>query len=250
MNQSEYQNIFDNENSHFYYIGINKEILSLANKYFQQFNDEKEIKILDAGCGTGFLTKKIERFGKVTGVDIDLDAIKFAKKKGVNIIKASISNLPFKDNSFDIIISIDVLYHRNVNETQALKEFYRVLKPSGLLLLKLPAFNFLKGKHDLFVHAKRRYTDKSLSYTLQENGFQQIKSTYLASFLFFPALIKRSIERFFELNNQKAKSDLRMPFNVLNILLITLFNIENYILKFINLPFGLSVFSISKKLKE
>lgn len=250
MNQFEYQNIFDNENSHFYYIGINKEILSLVDKYFQQYKEKKEIKILDAGCGTGLLTKKLEKYGNVIGVDIDLNAIKFAKRRISNIIQASIDKLPFENDAFDIIISTDVLYHQNVNEEKSLKEFYRVLKPNGLLIIKLPAFNFLKGRHDLFVHGERRYTAESLSYMIHKQGFEQIKSTYLASFLFFPALFKRTIERWSGLDINKAKSDFKIPPRLINKILIILFRIENFVLKYINIPLGLSVFSISKKTKK
>lgn len=247
MNKAEFENISRNENSHYYYLGINKEIIDLLCKYFKQLELKDNIKILDAGCGTGFLAKKLEKLGDVVGVDVDPYAIKFAKAKKLKVYESSVENLPFEDNLFDIITSIDVLYHQNVNEEKALQEFYRVLKPRGLLILKLPAFNFLKGKHDLYVQTKRRYTKRSISCLLKKEGFQEIRSTYLASFLFLPALLKRSIERWSGLDNLQAESDVKKLPKIINSLLIFLFYIENLLLKYINLPIGLSIFSISKK---
>lgn len=250
MNLSEYKNIFENEESHFYYRGTNQEILTQVKKYLHDFGLIKPIKILDAGCGTGLLAQKMKSFGEVFGIDIEPNAIKYAKKRKVRIFQSSVEKLPFNKNTFDLITSIDVLYHRRVNEEKALNEFYKVLKPGGLLIIKLPAYNFLRGKHDLFVHTKKRYAKNDVSFIIQKAGFKEIKSTYLASFLFFPALIKRSIERWSGLDDIQVESDLKKPPQIINMILIFLFNIENFILKYINLPFGLSIFSVSKKIKE
>ncbi len=73
--------------------------------------------------------------------------------------QATIVSLPFADECFDLITSFDVLYHRAVgNYGQALKEFHRVLKPGGCLFLRLPAYDWLRGRHDQAIHTAHRFT--------------------------------------------------------------------------------------------
>ena len=111
MQVSEYKNIFLNESTHFYYIGTHNTILYLVKIYLPK---KKNPKILDAGCGTGLLMKKIGKIGRVWGVDISPEAIKFTKRRGIkNTIISSVEKLPFQDNVFDIVVSVDVLYHNN-----------------------------------------------------------------------------------------------------------------------------------------
>src|SRR3989344_9097473 len=128
MQTSEYENIYKNEGHHFFYVGNHFVILNLVRRHAK----DSTHNILDAGCGTGLLAKKLQSFGKVTGVDISPEAIKYAKKRGVDARLASIAKLPFKKATFDLVVSVDVLYHQKVkNDRTALLEFKRVLKPGG-----------------------------------------------------------------------------------------------------------------------
>src|SRR3989344_4672699 len=130
MEKTEYKNIFDNEGTHFYYVGTHKAVITLLNSYLKS---KRNNLILDAGCGTGLLIKKLSTFGEVWGIDTSSEALKLAKKNNITKIKkASVEKIPFKDNYFDAIVSIDVLYHREVkSDIAALIEFKRVLKPGG-----------------------------------------------------------------------------------------------------------------------
>ncbi len=243
MNSSEYKNIYNNESSHFYYLGYQSLIINLLKKYL---TENKKIKILDVGCGTGYLTKQLEQFGEVVGVDSSPKALRYATKRGINVTKASIQKLPFKNSSFDLIVSIDVLYHKSIkNDYQALKEIYRILKPNGLFLIKLPAFNILYGNHDLMVHAKKRYNKKDLELLFKISKMKPLKITYLGTFLFFPVLIKTLIEKL--TNNINLKSSVRKVWPPFNSLLTFLFKVENISIKSINLPFGISILAIAKK---
>lgn len=242
MDVSEYHNIFRQEQSHFYYVGIHQIILAQVEKNLQY---RKKLTILDAGCGTGLFAKKLGKFGKVLAIDINKIAVRLAKQRGVLATRASIVDLPFTNETFDLVVSIDVLYHKDVKSDQkAIKEIYRVLKPGGLLILKVPAFNWLRGKHDSLVHTRKRYTVDNVKKLLLSN-FDIKKLTYMATFLFFPAIVKRTLENFTGSNT--LESDVKRPVKLLNKLLIFLFTIENFVLKFISLPFGLSVLCVATK---
>ena len=92
--------------------------------------------------------------------------------------------------------SFDVLYHRAVGDhNQALIEFHRVLKPGGCLLLRLPAYNWLRGRHDEAIHTAYRFTASELRRALTAAGFGLEKLPYANTLLFALALAKRVMER-------------------------------------------------------
>lgn len=233
MDLKEYKNVFENEESHFYYVANHKIILSLVKNYL---TNTKRIKsILDAGCGTGFLAKKLEKHGKVFAIDISPHAIKFAKRRKIRPKLASVTKIPFKDNHFDLLVSIDVLYHKRVDDDEkALKEFYRVLKPGGILILRLPAYKWLKLAHDKIVHTRARYEKNELRDKLSGSGFDIEKLSYTNSVLLPLALLS-------------PKSTIKRMPNFLNSLLIRALSLESYILPKFDLPFGLGLIAVSRK---
>ncbi|TSC88471.1 MAG: methyltransferase type 11 [Microgenomates group bacterium Gr01-1014_5] len=243
MQLSEYKNIFDNEEHHFFYVGNRLVILNLVKKYTQ---GKKSLNILDAGCGTGMLAKKLQTIGRVTGVDISPEAIKYAQQRDVQARLASVTELPFKDNTFDLIVSIDVLYHQLVNnDLKAISEFKRVLKPRGVLILKVPAYNWLRGSHDIVVHTKHRYTANELKQLTTKTGLKILKASYFASFLLPLAIVKRLIESV--MRPKHAGSDVSSPPYFLNTLIVALYKLESFLLNFVNIPFGLSALVVAQK---
>lgn len=97
-------------------------------------------KFLEVGCGLGYFSNKASIIGaKVTGIDIGPELVKINKKKtpGGKFVVASASKLPFKSNSFDIVLSTEVIEHVE-NQKRAMKEMLRVLRPGGLLVITTP----------------------------------------------------------------------------------------------------------------
>lgn len=245
MQISEYKNIFQNEGHHFFYVGNHFVILNLVRKYANGVNHN----ILDAGCGTGLLAKKLQLFGNVTGVDVSPEAIKYAKKRGINVRLASITKLPFKNATFDLVVSVDVLYHQKVkNDKIALLELKRVLKPNGVLILKVPAYNWLRGSHDIVVHTRHRYTTEELERLAAMVGLKVIKASYFASFLLPLALLKRLYESIAPIKN--TESDVHPVPPILNSFVIALYKLESFLITFTNLPFGLSAFVVLHNIRK
>ncbi len=119
-------------------------------------------RVLDAGCGTGgFLAFLRTHRPDLTRFGVEWDAAAAARtrdKSGAITVRASVNTLPFATNSFDAVISADVLCHAAVNPPAALAELKRVLRPGGRLVLNMPAYQWLLSAHDRRVHNARRLT--------------------------------------------------------------------------------------------
>lgn len=96
-------------------------------------------KVLDLGCFTGVLGKKLIQNGnQVYGVDISKQALEKAKENGLIVKLADLEEkLPYKNNTFDAVVAAEVLEH--IRDTDLfLEEIKRVLKPQGFLVLSTP----------------------------------------------------------------------------------------------------------------
>lgn len=216
---------------------------SLLKKYFPT---DKKLKILDAGCGPGAALLYLSSFGEVVGIDISPEALKFAKKRG-RVKKADISQLPFKDSSFDVVVCLDVLYHRWVkNNKKALLEIKRVLRKGGIFLLREPAFDWFRSNEDIVDFTKHRFTKMELEKELSEY-FKVLKITYANFFLFPLALIKR-FPQVVGMRKKQEKSDFFGINPFLNLILFMLLKVESILIPKINFPFGTSVICVAKKI--
>jgi ubiquinone/menaquinone biosynthesis C-methylase UbiE len=242
MEKVEYRNMYNAEDTHFYYVSLHKTILSLFKRYTPSV---KKRAILDAGCGTGRLAQLLEQFGTVTGIDMSDEALKFAKKRGLNVQKASVTEIPFPAKRFDVVISIDVIVSKGVEDEKALKEFHRVLKPGGILILRVSAIPWLKLSHDRFVHSNKRYNKEMLKEKLIKAGFQIEKLSYMNSLLAPVGIAQHVYEKF--LPPVKDASSVREVNRFINQTATGIMNAEGKLLHSVNLPFGLGIIAVGKK---
>lgn len=109
--------------------------------------------LLDVGCGTGYFTCRFATDaadGNVVGVDIDLNMLRFAdghSAHGIGLVAADACLLPFRDNSFDLVVSVTALCFIH-EEQQALREMLRVARRRVVL--------GLLNRHSLLYLAKGR----------------------------------------------------------------------------------------------
>src|SRR5207237_5248490 len=104
-----------------------------------------------------------------------------------HLARASVEQLPFATGTFDVATSFEVLYHLGVGSDEAaLRELRRVLRPDGLLLLRVPAHDWLRGEHDRLVHTRHRYTRSEVVNKLSATGFVVDRVSWANSALFLP----------------------------------------------------------------
>jgi SAM-dependent methyltransferase len=157
---------------------------------------ERSLRILDAGCGTGGNLVHLERFGQAIGIDLAAEAIDFCRARSVRAARAALFALPFPGAAFDVVTSFDVLYHQWVEDDgAAVAEMARVLRPGGVLLVRVPALRILRGAHDEEVQSRHRYTRGELRELLERSGLRVVRATYCNCVLFPLLLARRALDR-------------------------------------------------------
>jgi 2-polyprenyl-3-methyl-5-hydroxy-6-metoxy-1,4-benzoquinol methylase len=228
------------EQRHWWFVGRRQILYNVLNRYFSS-----GAKILDIGCNSGVLVEKLQRRGyEAWGTDISKESIDAGKFRGVkNLIVAEGDRQPFEDGTFDCVLALDVIEHIE-KDGEALAEFKRLLKPGGMIVIKVPAFMFMWGLQDEVAHHKRRYSKQLLRDTVTAQGFEIVRMTYFNFFLFLPIALVRLIQK---IRPPKRSSDFDLNNAFVNSMLKTVFLFEAWLLKFINFPFGVSLLLVAKK---
>ncbi|MPZ16111.1 MAG: methyltransferase domain-containing protein [Chloroflexi bacterium] len=243
MDREQYAIMYEVEQKHWWYRGMRRNACALLRRYL---SPGRTYAILDAGCGTGGTTLDLREFGAVTGIDISVDALSFASSRCVErLVHGSIEQLPFSNGAFDVVTSFDVLYHRAVgDERRALVEFRRVLRPGGFALVRDPAFDWLRGAHDVGIHTVRRFTVGGLADRMREVGFEIVHASYANMLLFPLAVAKRSAERFLT----SSPADLTVPPKPVNVAFEAALSLEGPLGRWMRLPVGLSAVVLGRAL--
>lgn len=243
MEAREYELMYDIEATHWWFKGKRQIVIS----QLQKFLPKGKLQILDVGCGTGMMMKSLQSIGRVSGIDTEKKAIDCCKRRGLNDVHvAEAAQLPFNDETFDIVGVFDVLYHKGIkSDEKVLHEIYRVLKPGGVIAVTDSADMKLWSKHDLSVHARERYSSNSMCKKMKKAGFIIRKISYFNTFLYPIVFLIRKIDSIF--TKKPPKSNIKKANNVINKVLFSFFVVESLLLNYINLPFGVSILVIGKK---
>ena len=246
MERAEYEVMAAVEGQHWWYGGMRAITAAILDAVY---SERRDLQILDAGCGTGGNGLFLRRYGWVVGIDLAPEAISLGGPRlPGRLARGSVLDIPFADASFDLVTSFDVLYHRAVpNEERALGEMWRVLRPGGRLLIRVPAYEFLRGKHDRAVHTRRRYTAGQAQALLQAGGFTVERHSYINSLLFPLPLAQRLLESALP-ELERRESDLTLPAPLLNEALRWPMAAEAaWLARGRSFPIGLSVVCLARK---
>lgn len=151
-------------------------------------------KILDIGCASGYLGKKLLANGaEVFGVDISSDEINKAKKvlTEAKVVNLNNQNLPYESNIFDIVIASEIIEHLQ-NPLFVLNECVRVLKNDGIIIITTPNFlywgnrvqfltgNFAYEKIGMFDQTHIHfYTWKTLTQDIARTKLKIVKEDHI-----------------------------------------------------------------------
>lgn len=204
MDQREYLKLAETEDEMWYFRSLHRHVLRELKPHLPP-----GAAVLDAGCGTGGLILSLAKGAnrwRFSGIDFMPLACELTRKRcglETEVKVASITELPFADASFEAVVSADVIC-QVPNPEVAVAEFYRVLKPGGLLVINVPAYQWMWSYHDVTCQTHHRYTRAELT-TLLSHGGGSVRRAFHWNALMFPAIwAKRKVFR-----SKKDTSDVK-----------------------------------------
>lgn len=244
MERDEYRRLYELENELWWFRGMREISDALLTRFLPQASGP--MRILDAGCGTGGMVVALGERGSVVGLDASEEALRFARLRHESrLVRGDVSALPFASESFDLVTSFDVIYHLNVRDDEAaLAEIARTLKPEGTVLLRVPAFDRLRSRHDAAVHTRQRYGKRELGEKMRRAGLEPVFVSFANCFLFPVAAIRRFLE---SPSSRAGESEVEPVAPVLNEILVRVLRVEAKLLRYTSLPFGLSLVAVARR---
>jgi SAM-dependent methyltransferase len=243
MKEHTYPIMFRVEQSHWWYTGRRRILTRFVEDICRRVTDRRP-RILDVGCGTGANLLMLSQFGDAEGVDLSEDALAFCRERGLKNVKlGAAEKLPYDDGTFDLVTGLDVVEHLD-DDLAGLREMRRVLRPGGRVLLFVPTFMFLWGLQDDVSNHRRRYRMPELRRVLEQAGFEIERTTYANITFFLPILLAR---KFMRATGIKAESENNINVPALNGLLGGLLGAESVVLRYMNIPFGVSGLCVARK---
>ena len=232
------------EDSHWWFVGRRAILESFLEKIVQSPKSKAQSpRILDVGCGTGANLEMLQNFGAAEGVDVSNDALEFCRAKGLKTHKGLAENLPFADESFDLVTALDVVEHLD-DDVAGLREMRRVLKTGGKTLIFVPAFMWLWGVQDDVSNHRIRYTRAEIVERLKKADFEIERATYANLTFFAPILAGRTLMK---LTGIKPESENNVNVSALNGIFGKIFSAERFWLKNFDFPFGVSIVVVARK---
>jgi len=242
MERNEYQANYELDNTYWWFVARRELISDILDEIAA---DHKFLLLLDAGCGTGTNSLVFSRYGQVIAFDLSEHALHFSSMNGVeNLCRGTMTALPFKDETFDVIVALDVIEHVD-DDLAALREYRRTLKKDGRIIITVPAHRFLWSEHDEALHHRRRYSGFELRNKLLASGFNIRRFSSFIFFLFLPIVLLRLWNGIFKKSISNKVKYIILPQTV-NQALIWLMRVERFLLRWINIPLGVSLVAIAE----
>lgn len=245
MNPAEFANIAAIEESFWWFRGMRRILFRLLDPLAQPGQ-----LVLEAGCGTGHLSRELEKRYRWRMVPTDLahEGLSYGRGLGVRrMVQNDITRVPFKTAAFDALLSMDVLVHfPRGAEAEPFSEFVRVLKPGGLLVIRVSAMDILRSRHSAFAHERQRFTRPRLLALARTHHLHVLRCTYLNTLLFPVAFTKfRIIEPL--LPGEPESGVQPVPQWLDNLLYMPLALEEQWLGAGLNFPLGQSLLLIARK---
>lgn len=244
----EYEKMFRLEGQLWWYRILHKRVEAALQ---HRFGTRRDVRILDAGCGTGGLLDFLRRRGytSLRGIDGSADAVAFCQERQLPVALVNLNELTnFEPGvQYDAIVCNDVFcYFSDPDLLRLITQLAQRLKPTGVLISNNNAFGVFRGQHDLAVGSTRRFVRADLERLMTSAGLGIQTATYW-SFALSPLILLMRQWQNYQLRSgwrkqDEAHSDVYLPPAWLNETLYRVVRTEQKLLP--RTPFGSSLFMI------
>jgi SAM-dependent methyltransferase len=202
--------------------------------------------IIDYGAGAGGTADSLKGRGyNVVAADISEEALDACRVRGLATVSLKYESL--RSSSADCILVGDVLEHVN-DDVALLFSLRQTLRPRGLLVVTVPAYDFLWSGEDYVSEHVRRYTRRTLLQRLDLAGFRPVWCSYFNTLL-FPAIASIRITKRLLFPRQVYRSDVVRPPQWENETLFRLFASERRLLRWMRFPVGASLLAVAQSVE-
>jgi SAM-dependent methyltransferase len=247
MDEKLYDEMYRVEQDHWWFRARREIVWSLVRRYVG-VPAERRLKICELGCGTGGNLAVVAERHDVVGVECSPQALEYARRRlGNRVIRGRLpDDVDLPPESFDVVLLTDVLEHIEDDVASAATAL-KLLRPGGVLVATVPAYEWLYSPRDSHHQHFRRYTKRRFRSLWAAPYRRILLLSHYNSLLFPVAAVARLMSRFGPRRSQLA--DLSVPALGLNNLLARLMRSEKNLLARVPVPFGLSLVAVVRNCK-
>jgi len=231
------------EQEHWWHLGRRK----LFGRVIGELGAARTAPVLDIGtsAGTNLRLLRDVGFTDVTGLDFNEEAVRWCAEKGLGAVRlGSVTSIPFEDASFSLILATDIVEHVD-DDTLALSEIRRVLRPGAAALITVPAFPSLWGLQDEVSHHRRRYRLGGLLERIRGAGLEIERSFHFNYLLFAPIWAARQVLKRWRPTSFKSEGTYNSP--LINKMLGAVFDFDVATAQQVSPPFGVSILAVARR---
>ena len=205
------------------------------------------LRLIDCGCGTGHNLGLLTPHGSAVGFDLTYSGVARVKG-GLPVAQSDITRIPFRSDTFDVATSFDVL-QCVPDDVAAVREMTRIVKPGGVVLFTVAAFDALRGDHAIYWNEVRRYTPGRVKTLLSAAGLQAERVSFMFGSIFPMFAAARLLQRLTRplRGGVQGDIDIRVPSAPVNSILTSIVQAEARLAQTIPMPIGSSILVVARK---
>ncbi len=250
MNDPEYERMYRLEDTYWWFVGRHRLVEALLSSCYGLPSEQcasEPLTILDIGCGTGAMSIRLTRWGRVVSADFSPLALHYSRRRGLShLVGADAMNLPFAADRFDAVVTMDVLEHLP-DDCAAMREFHRILKPGGRVFATVPAYPHLWSEHDVALMHHRRYRRVEMRERFEAAGFCLEKLSHTMTALYPVVALQRRLNARKPPHEPPEAAMPTVPAPI-NAALTGLLRAENALARRFNFPVGVTILCVARKI--
>lgn len=246
MEASLYEELWRTEQQHWWFVARRRILRALVDRYGPN-GSSRRLRICELGCGTGGNLAAWADQHDVLGLDASQSALAYARLRlGQRARYGKLpDDVPLQREWFDVVLAPDVLEHVK-EDVQSARTALSLLRPGGILVATVPAYQWLYSPRDERHRHWRRYGKRQFARLFRLSGIKLELLRFYNTWLFPVAAAVRLCSKLGA--PDAGPGDLRPPPRPINRLLTELFASERFLLGRVRLPFGLSLIAVARKL--